>query len=407
MEVYLDNSATTKPYKEVIDAVSEVMESTWGNPSSMHMLGVDAEKYLTQSTEMISQTLRCKPSEILYTSGGTESDNMALIGVAHARKRAGRHIITTSIEHPAILETCAYLEKEGYEISYLGTDGQGRIDVSELAGLIRPDTILVSIMHTNNEIGSVEPLEEAGRIIKEINPACIFHTDAVQGYGKARIIPKKTGIDLMSVSAHKFHGPRGVGFLYIKEGTRIDPIIYGGGQQKGMRSGTENVAGIYGMAVAAKKSYDSLDEDRARMYELKRFFIDGLLKLDEVYINGVGQVGDPLLNTDHEKAGTDGSESSALEMDAPNIISASFAGIRSEVLLHALEDKGIYVSSGSACASNRPHVSGTLTAIGIRKDLLDSTIRFSTSVFTTGEELDYTLENLSRLLPTLRKYTRH
>ena len=382
MEVYLDNSATTKPYKEVIAAVSEVMESTWGNPSSMHMLGVEAEKYLTKSTEMISQTLHCKPAEILYTSGGTESDNTALIGVAHARRRAGKHIITTAIEHPAILETCAYLENEGYEISYLGTDEQGCIDVNELESLIRPDTILVSIMHTNNEIGSIEPLEEAGRIIKEINPACIFHTDAVQGYGKARIIPRKSGIDLMSVSAHKFHGPRGVGFLYIKEGTRIDPIIYGGGQQKGMRSGTENVAGIYGMAYAAQKSYDSMDDDRARMYELKRYFIDELLKIDEVYNNG------------------------AVEAGAPNIISASFAGIRSEVLLHALEDKGIYVSSGSACASNRPHVSGTLTAIGLKKELLDSTIRFSTSVFTTREDLDYTLENLNDIIPTLRRYIR-
>ena len=406
MEVYLDNSATTKPYKEVITVVSEVMESTWGNPSSMHMLGVDAEKYLTQSTDMISQTLRCKPSELLYTSGGTESDNMALIGVAHARKRVGKHIITTAIEHPAILETCAYLEKEGYEISYLGTDELGCIDVNELGSLIRPDTILVSIMHTNNEIGSIEPLEEAGRIIKEINPACIFHTDAVQGYGKARIIPRKSGIDLLSVSAHKFHGPRGVGFLYIKEGTRIDPIIYGGGQQKGMRSGTENVAGIYGMAFAAQKSYDSLDDDRARMYELKRYFIDGLLKIDEVYINGVRAACNLLTENGHEKSDPSGSKVPDEGMGAPNIISASFAGIRSEVLLHALEDKGIYVSSGSACASNRPHVSGTLTAIGLKKELLDSTIRFSTSVFTTREELDYTLENLNDIIPVLRRYTR-
>nr|MCR5510489.1 cysteine desulfurase [Lachnospiraceae bacterium] len=256
MEAYLDNSATTRPYSEVTDAVAKVMYETYGNPSSMHMMGVNAEKYLTEATDILAGTLKCRPSEILYTSGGTESDNTALFGVAHARRRSGRHIITTRVEHPAILEPCACLEKEGYEISYLGTDEYGRIDPDELENLIRPDTILVSIMHTNNEIGALEPLETAGAVIKKKNPECIFHVDAVQGYAKDTIIPKKLNIDLMSVSAHKFHGPRGVGFLYIKDKTRIDPLLYGGGQQKGMRSGTENVPGIYGMAVAAKKSYE-------------------------------------------------------------------------------------------------------------------------------------------------------
>ncbi len=380
-EIYLDNSATTRPYQEVAEAVRNTMEELYGNPSSMHMLGVNAEKKLNEASDILAGTLKCKPSEILYTSGGTESDNMAVFGVAHARRRAGKHIITTRIEHPAILEPCACLEKEGCEVSYLGTDANGIIDLNELESLIRPDTILVSIMHTNNEIGSLQPIEEAGSLIKKKNPDCIFHVDAVQGYAKDTIIPKKLNVDLMSVSAHKFHGPRGTGFLYIRDKTRIDPIIYGGGQQKGMRSGTENVAGIYGMALAARKSYADLAEDRQRMHELKKHFTDELAKIDGVYVNGTG--------------------------GAPHIISASFEGVRSEVLLHSLEDKGIYVSAGSACASNRPHISATLTAIGLRTDLLDSTIRFSMSTFTTREEIDYTLSVLTDLLPTLRRFTRH
>ena len=412
-EVYLDNSATTRPYTEVADAMARIMTEDYGNPSSMHMLGVNAEKHLTEATGILTGTLKCKPGEILYTSGGTESDNMALFGVAHARRRAGKHIITTHIEHPAVLEPCACLEKEGYEISYLGTDARGCIDLDELGSLIRPDTVLVSIMHTNNEIGSLQPIEAAGTLIKKKNPDCIFHVDAVQGYAKDTIIPKKLNIDLMSVSAHKFHGPRGVGFLYIKDKTRIDPIIYGGGQQHGMRSGTENVAGIYGMALAAQMSYRNLDEDLRRMYGLKKQFIDELVSLEGVSINGIPvmtsgedgiESGDALTSVD-----TDVADMATIRgaLGAPHIISASFEGVRSEVLLHALEEKGIYVSAGSACATNRPHVSSTLTAIGLRKDLLDSTIRFSMSTSTTREELEYTLSALSELLPTLRRFTRH
>ncbi|MCR5595161.1 MAG: cysteine desulfurase [Lachnospiraceae bacterium] len=403
-EIYLDNSATTKPFPEVIREMSKVMEETYGNPSSMHMLGVESERYLTEATGIISSTLKCKPSEIIYTSGGTESDNTALIGVAHARRRAGKHIITTSIEHPAILETCSFLEKEGFEITYLGTDKYGRIKTDELKNAVRPDTILVSVMHTNNEIGALEPIEEASGIVKGINPECIFHTDAVQGYGKETIIPKKNGIDIMSVSAHKLHGPRGIGFLYIKDKTRIDPIIYGGGQQRGMRSGTENVAGIYGMAIAAKMTYNDLTQDRKNLYLLKRYFTEELLKFDEVCVNGVKAAYEPDKN---ENLNPDDDSMMKEMYGAPHIISASFAGVRSEVLLHALEDKGIYVSAGSACASNRPHVSGTLMAIGLDRKLLDSTIRFSTSVHTTKEDIDYTLEVLNEIVPSLRRFTRH
>ena len=408
-EIYLDNSATTRPYPEVADAMARIMTEDYGNPSSLHMLGVNAEKYLTKATEILAGTLKCKPGEILYTSGGTESDNMALLGVAHARRRAGKHIITTHIEHPAVLEPCAFLEKEGYEISYLGTDASGRIDTDELGALIRPDTILVSVMHTNNEIGSLQPIEAAGSLIKKKNPDCIFHVDAVQGYAKDAIIPKRSGIDLMSVSAHKFHGPRGVGFLYIKDKTRIDPIIFGGGQQRGMRSGTENVAGIYGMALAAQMSYRDLDADLRRMYGLKKQFTEELISVEGVSVNGIPSL---LLGGDDvsiAQLDTDTDDMAAIReaLGAPHIISASFEGVRSEVLLHALEEKGIYVSAGSACATNRPHVSSTLTAIGLKKDLLDSTIRFSMSTSTTREELEYTLSVLRELLPTLRRFTRH
>lgn len=392
MNAYLDNSATTRPLESVVDVMSKIMLEEYGNPSSMHMLGVTAEKKLNQATELIASILKCKASEILYTSGGTESDNMALIGVARARHRAGKHIITTKIEHPAILETCAYLEKEGFEISYLDTDDVGIVDLVQLESLVRKDTILVSIMHTNNEIGSLQPIAEAGELIKRMNPDCLFHVDAVQGFGKARIIPKRMNVDLCSVSAHKLHGPRGIGFLYIKDKTPIHPIIYGGGQQKGMRSGTENVAGICGMAEAVRVTYDNLDTDVKKLYDLKQFFIDSLLDIEDVTINGVKK--------------TSAGEYEVNET-APHIVSASFAGVRSEVLLHTLEDKGIYVSAGSACASNKPHVSATLMAIGLDKALLDSTIRFSFSVETTKEELEYTISVLKEVLPMLRKYTRH
>jgi len=412
MEVYLDNSATTLPYKEVVDTMSEVMMSCYGNPSSMHIVGIDAEKRLNNAIKTISDNLKCKPSEILVTSGGTESDNMALIGVAKANHRTGKHIITSKIEHPAILETCAYLEKEGFEISYIGTNEYGVIDVDELVSLVRNDTILVSIMHTNNEIGSLQPIADISVAVKKKNPNTLIHVDAVQGYGKFSVIPKKMGIDLMSVSAHKIHGPRGVGFLYIKDKTKINPIIFGGGQQKGMRSGTENVAGICGMAKAVLLSYESLEADRERLYDLKEYFIKGLLEIENVKINGVET---------EQKNNTDTSEANyvaaaqmkyeelntSVRKTAPHIVSASFEGIRSEVLLHALEDKGIYVSSGSACASNRPHVSSTLLAIGLEQKYLDSTIRFSFSVKTTSEEVDYTLDVLNKLVPLLRKYTRH
>lgn len=383
MECYLDNSATTKAFDEVIEAVQSEMSDYYGNPSSMHIKGFEAEKKIKETTKIIASTLKCDESEIIYTSGGTEADNMALIGIARAYKRSGKHIITSSIEHAAVLQSAEFLKEEGYEITYLSTDSKGVINLEELENSIREDTILVSIMGVNNEIGTVEPIEKISEIIKKKNPNTLFHVDAVQAYGKIKLIPKKMGIDLLSVSGHKIHGPKGIGFLYVSYKVKIKPIIFGGGQQKNMRSGTENVCGIMGLGAAVKRIFDNFDEDTARMRELREYMIKGLNECEGVTINGADAEG-----------------------SAPHIVSASVKGVRAEVLLHSLEEKGIYISSGSACASNKPAVSATLKAIGVDKDLLDSTVRFSFSVLTTKDEIDYALENFKETIEKLRLYVR-
>lgn len=382
-EVYLDNSATTRVYSEVAELMLKVMTSDYGNPSSMHRKGMEAEQYIRYAKNVISKNLKCQPKEIIFTSGGTESDNIALIGAARANKRSGNRIITTAIEHPAILETVDYLAGEGFEIIKLPVDNFGCIRLEDLREAVDDNTILVSIMHTNNEIGSLQPIEEAGRIIKEINPHTLFHVDAVQGYGKFKIYPKRMSIDLLSVSGHKIHGPKGIGFLYIGEKVKVKPINYGGGQQSGMRSGTENVPAIAGMAKAIELIYDQLDDKMKTCYKLREFFIQELGSIEGVSING-------------------GDEGRA----AAHIVSMSVDGVRAEVLLHALEDKGVYVSSGSACATNKPAISSTLQAIGLNKNLLDSTIRFSFSFDTTKEELEYTVKCLKEIIPVLRRFVR-
>ena len=385
MEIYLDNSATTRAYDSVRDIVGKVMCEDYGNPSSMHKKGVEAERYVREAKETFARLLKVQDKEIYFTSGGTESDNLALIGGARANHRAGKHLITTMIEHPAILNTMRYLEEEeGYRVTYLPVDEFGRVRLDALREALCPETILVSIMYVNNEVGSVQPIQEAASIIKSYDRRILFHVDAVQGFGKYRIYPKKTGIDMLSVSGHKIHGPKGVGIIYINERAKVKPVIYGGEQQKNMRSGTENVPGIAGIAQAAKEIYTGLDEKIARMRALKQRFIDGVGKIDDTVIHGLYD-----------------------ETSAPHIISVGFAGIRSEVLLHTLEEKGIYVSSGSACSSNHPAVSGVLKGIGAKKEFLDATLRFSMSEFTTEEEIDYTLETLYNCVPMLRKYTRH
>lgn len=381
MEAYFDNSATTRVFDCVKDAVVNAMTVDYGNAAARHMKGVEAERLIKEARAEIAKSLKVQEKEILFTSGGTESNNTALIGAAFANQRAGKHLITTGVEHASIYNTMEFLREQGFEITYLPVDSYGCISLEELAQAVREDTILVSVMYVNNEIGAVEPVEEISKVIKAKNPKTLFHVDAIQAYGKYVIRPKKQGIDLLSVSGHKIHGPKGVGFLYIDEKAKVRPLLFGGGQQKGMRSGTENVPGCAGLGAAVREVYRDHEAKIEKLYQIRERLIAGLKELPGVTING------------HE-----GRE------NAPQIVSASFEGVRSEVLLHALEDRGVYVSSGSACSVNHPGVSGTLKGIGVKKELLDSTIRFSFGLFNEPEEANYCLEVLRELLPVLRRY---
>lgn len=379
MAVYLDNAATTKVFPEVLEAMNEAMEVSYGNPSAKHTKGLEAENIVKEARSVIAGTLKAKEKEIIFTSGGTESNNLAIVGTAMANKRRGRHIITTRIEHSSVYEPMFFLENEGFEVIYLNVDEKGIVDLNQLSDSVREDTILVSVMLVNNEIGAVEPVKEIGRIVKERNPNTIFHVDAIQGYGKLPVIPKNESIDLLSMSGHKIHGPKGVGFLYIKEKTKIQPLILGGGQQKGMRSGTENVPGIAGLSKACEIMAGHLSENAQKIGEVRDYFRDRAAEIPDIKDNSG---------------------------DAPHVASISFKNIRSEVLLHALEEREIYVSSGSACSSNRPHVSGTLSAIGLSPEYRDGTLRFSFSVYNTKEEVDQVIETLEELVPMLRKFVR-
>ncbi len=383
MEAYFDNSATTRCDAEAAALMVHVLTEDYGNPSSLHGRGVTAENYIKKAAAQIAGILKVSEKELVFTSGGTESNNLALIGAAFANRRTGKHIITTAIEHASVYNPLIFLEEQGYEVTYLPVDPTGCVSLDALRDGLREDTILVSMMHVNNEIGTIEPVEEAARLIHEKSPRALFHVDAIQSFGKLRIYPKRVGIDLLSVSGHKIHGPKGVGFLYIRDRAKVQPLILGGGQQKNMRSGTENVAGIAGLGAAAERLYQDFDEKIARLYELREYLAAGMAALEGTTINGASG-----------------------HAAAPHIVSVSFDGIRAEVLLHALEERGIYVSTGSACSSNHPAISGTLKAIGVRPELLDSTVRFSLSVDSTREETDHVLAQLRELLPQLRRFRR-
>lgn len=388
MEAYLDNAATTMVAEPARKKVLEMMELCYGNPSSRHSKGFEAEKTITAAKKIIADTLKCDPREILFTSGGTESNNMALIGTAYANQRSGKHIITTRIEHASVHEPLAFLEEQGFTVTYLPVNENGIVSKEELLQAIDDETILISLMHVNNEVGSIQPLEMLVQAARKKKPDVIIHVDGIQAYGKVKINPGKADIDLYSVSGHKIHGPKGVGFLYIRDKTKIKPLIYGGGQQKGMRSGTENVPGIAGLGEAVQFMYSDFSGHREKLYGLKSYLLELLKeKVTDYQVNGL--------------------EGISITDTAPHIVSVSFRGIRSEVLLHALAAEGVYVSSGSACSSNHPELSGTLKAIGVEDSLLDSTLRFSFSVFTTKQELEYAVDKLAELLPKLRKYTRH
>ncbi len=394
MEIYLDNSATTKVTEGVRDKLVQVLYEDYGNPSSMHRLGVKAEQHMKEAAAIIAGCLKVEPKEILFTSGGTEANNLALIGTALANRRRGSHIITTAIEHPSVHEPLAYLGENGFSISRAPVDQSGRLEKDKLLELINDQTLIVSIMYVNNEIGSVQDVAALAAAVKEKKKDILFHVDAVQAFGKYKIYPKREGIDLLSFSGHKIHGPKGIGALYVSDKIKLNPIVFGGGHQRGLRSGTENVPGIAGLGQAVKELYTGFEEKIERMYQLKQRFLREVSRLEGVTINGIP----PECSGDFEME--------QLKLTASHIMSVSFEGVRSEVFLHALEDKGIYVSSGSACSSHHPQPSVTLTSIALPKELMDSTLRFSMSGMTTEEEIEITLESIRELLPVLRRYTR-
>lgn len=379
MEVYLDNSATTKPYAEVVEEMTHTLNNIYGNPSSLHSLGKKAEDALKGARQTIASTLCASDKEITFTSGGTESDNLAIIGAALSYRRSGNKLITQKTEHMAVLEAFKYLEAQGFEVYYADVDKDGRVDAQDIIAHIDDKTILVSIMHVNNETGAVMPIDEIGREID--HSRCLFHVDAVQSYGKIPINPSKSGIDLLSVSSHKIHGPNGVGALYVRNDVRLEPIIHGGRQESGLRSGTENLAGICGFAKAAEIKFKNMDEAREHISCLKLRLCKTLTEeIDNVTVN-----------------------SPKGSMYA--ILNVSFPGLKSEVLLHILESKGIYVSTGSACNSKKK-LNYVLKAMGIKDNVIDGAIRFSLSEFNTAEEIDYVSEVLIKEVPLLRKIMR-
>ena len=383
-EIYLDNAATTRPFDEVSDTVCNMMKTVYGNPSSKHMKGVEAEAVLKNAKKSIAGLLKVQEKEIFFTSGATEGNNTAILGTARRRKKTGDHIITTRLEHPSVREAFLKLEDEGFRVTYLDPDKNGIVSPEDLREALDENTTLVSVMYVHNETGAVQPVEEFGKIVKEYNEKIYFHVDAVQAFGKLKVLPKKINADMVTASAHKFHGPKGIGFLYIKEGTLCDSLLYGGGQQQNMRSGTENVPGIAGMQKALECIYDDSFEDKVcRLYELRNYFVNELKAIESVKVFC-----------------EDGS------FAAPHILSVSFKGIKSEVLLHQLESEGVYVSSGSACSSNKPGLSFSLAAMGASKEELDSVIRFSFCFETGKDDIDRVLGLLKENVPMLRQFVR-
>ncbi len=381
-EIYLDNAATTKTYDEVNKIMSEVLMCDYANPSSLHRGGIAAEKRVKAAAQIIADILGCSPDEIYFTSGGTESDNLAILGFAKANAKRGKHLITTGFEHPAVAEPMKQLAENGFELEHLSVDLQGSISLAELEDKLRPDTILVSVMQVNNEVGSIQPVDKIKQILKKKSPCAVLHIDAVQAFGKAEVLPAKWGADMVSLSSHKLHGPKGVGALYVKKGTIITPILYGGGHQRGLRAGTENVAGIAGFGEAARLSYKDLKENYQNAARLKQWLWREIEKsIPDVVLNG----------------GPD---------SLPYILNVSFLGTRSEILLHAMESRGVLLSSGSACSSRKPSPSRTLTAMGTTAGQIDSAIRFSMSHQTTQAELEICLQALADEVASIRRYVR-
>lgn len=403
-EIYLDNSATTKCSAEASKVMMRVLTEDYGNPSSLHNKGMLAENYLKDTRKKIADTLKVDKKEIYFTSVGSESNNTAILGYLAMNPKKGRHVITTSIEHASVEMPFQYLEESGYEVTRLKVDSFGNISLDELENSIREDTALVSIMHVNNEIGTVEPIEDAAKIIHAKNNDTVFHVDCIQSYGKIPIFPERTGIDMLSVSGHKIHGPKGSGFLYIRDKVRVRPLIFGGGQEGLMRSGTENVPAIAGLGVAVSEIFSDLPGHMDKFVRLRSLFSDGIKEIDGLSINGPENTYSSDIIRNYDGKSLDISSPNGLV--APYIISLSVKSVRAEVLLHALEEKGIYVSAGSACSSNRTNVSRTLTSIKLSKDLLESTIRFSMSYHTTEDDILEAVRALKEIVPMLQRYVR-
>ena len=381
-EIYLDHGATTQPLSIVVEKMMAVMLEDYGNPSSYHKMGLQAEKHIKKASEYFASVFQGSPDEIIYTSGGTESNNMAIIGTALAYQRIGKRVITTHIEHPSVKEAFKYLQAQGFEVIYLPVDTQGYINIDELVDAINKETTLVSVMHVNNEIGVIQDIETIGSKIKQKNPNTFFHTDAIQSFGKVPINRKKSCIDLLSISSHKIYGPKGVGLLYKNKNVRVHPLILGGGQQKGYRAGTQDVPGIVGMHVAAHQVMTGFSEYTAHMSMIKEKLANNITsQIEDTYVNGPD-----------------------ITQGAPHIVNIGFQGIRSEVLLHALEAEEIYVSSGSACSSNKKQeISSTLEGIGKNGIERDEAIRFSFGIHNTPEQVEKTVLVLQKTIPMLRK----
>ncbi len=378
--IYLDNSATTAMWPGLWEELGELGRTTFANPASLHYMGLEAQRQIDQAAKSLAAMLKVDPGELIFTSGGTEANNMAILGAARAKVRQGRHILCSAIEHPSVIEAMAHLEKSGYQLEYLPVDGQGRLRLEALEAALRPDTILLSLMHTNNEIGSIQPLAQAARLLRAKSPQALFHVDAVQGFSHSVIHPRLWDADMLSLSAHKWHGPKGAGLLYLRRGVRLEPLFFGGGQQQARRPGTENLLAAQGMALAAARVQARRAEGIDRMGQLRQLLAEGLACLEDVEILG-GE-------------------------GAPHILAASFGGVRSEVLLHALAQQGIFVSSGSACSSRKKTASHVLAALGLSRDRLDTVLRFSFSYGNTIEEIGAVLEALRGQLPMLRRFGR-
>ncbi|RDY29219.1 cysteine desulfurase [Romboutsia weinsteinii] len=381
MDIYLDNSATTKPYKEVVERMMYALTSDYANPSSLHKKGIEVEKNIKAVRQDIARSIGAKDKEIYFTSGGTESNNTIIRGVANLHKKRKNHIISTVIEHPSVLNTLKDLEDEGFEVTYLNVDKEGKIDIDELKNSIKPSTCLITIMHVNNEIGSIQPIAEIGKYLKSLQDKVYLHVDAIQSYAKINFRPSRYNIDFMSVSAHKFHGPKGIGFMYIKENNRLKPMLTGGGQEIGVRSGTENVPGIYGLGEAVKIITKDLDSKIEKISGLKNLLKDEIIKsIEDIKVNSP-------------------------EDGVCHILNISFRGIKGEVLLHYLEQKGIYVSTGSACSSKKKG-SHVLNMIGLTPDEIEGAIRFSLSDDNTEEEILEVVRVLKESISDLRMIMR-